>query len=148
MKANGVTGRVVYPTLSYISHSCVCNARYRSIISRKSNLFTILTTIFISTWWEDCKNMNWNLTVAFWPTCMIQKPFQLIWQQFLPCLGLSSKSHHGNWISCTFFAVPMSSRHEKCCQTLKQLFVSFHHSRNILWLATILQIILAKFHCL
>ena len=28
MKANGVTGRVVYPTLSYMSHSCVCNARY------------------------------------------------------------------------------------------------------------------------
>ena len=43
MKANGVTGRVVYPTLSYISHSCVCNARYRSIIFRKSLLFTFLS---------------------------------------------------------------------------------------------------------
>ena len=29
MKINGVSGRVVYPTLSYISHSCICNARYR-----------------------------------------------------------------------------------------------------------------------
>ena len=29
MKVNGVSGKVVYPTLSYISHSCICNARYR-----------------------------------------------------------------------------------------------------------------------
>lgn len=28
MKLNHVSGRVVYPTLSYMSHSCVCNARY------------------------------------------------------------------------------------------------------------------------
>ena len=31
MKMNRVSGRVVYPTLSYMSHSCICNARYRYI---------------------------------------------------------------------------------------------------------------------
>ena len=29
MKMHGASGRVVYPTLSYMSHSCICNARYR-----------------------------------------------------------------------------------------------------------------------
>ena len=29
LKTHGITGRVVYPTLSYLSHSCVCNARYK-----------------------------------------------------------------------------------------------------------------------
>ena len=28
MKLHGVSGRAVYPTLSYLSHSCICNARY------------------------------------------------------------------------------------------------------------------------
>ena len=28
MKLHGVSGRAVFPTLSYLSHSCICNARY------------------------------------------------------------------------------------------------------------------------
>ena len=28
MKMNDVSGRAVFPTLSYMSHSCICNARY------------------------------------------------------------------------------------------------------------------------
>lgn len=31
MKFHGASGRVVYPTLSYLSHSCICNARYRFV---------------------------------------------------------------------------------------------------------------------
>ena len=30
-----------------------------------------------------------------------------------------------------YFGISSSSRHEKCCQMLKRLFVLFHHSRNI-----------------
>ena len=30
------------------------------------------------------------------------------------------------------FAIPLSSRLEKCCRVLERLFVVFHHSRNIL----------------
>ena len=29
MKISGVSGRIVYPTLSYLSHSCICNAKYK-----------------------------------------------------------------------------------------------------------------------
>ena len=32
MKMKGISGRVVYPTLSYISHSCLCNAKYRLVL--------------------------------------------------------------------------------------------------------------------
>ena len=29
MKAEGIGARAVYPTFSFLSHSCLCNARYR-----------------------------------------------------------------------------------------------------------------------
>ena len=78
-----------------------------------------------------CK--NWNLTVAFWATCKIGQPIQPIWQQFfaLPWSALKKQSWELNFLH--IFAVPLSSRHEKCCQILERLFVVFHHSRNILW---------------
>ena len=31
MKKFGVGGRAVYPTFSFLSHSCISNARYRSV---------------------------------------------------------------------------------------------------------------------
>ena len=39
LQMHGITGRVVYPTLSYISHSCVCNARYK--MSKKDHQITV-----------------------------------------------------------------------------------------------------------
>ena len=39
---------------------------------------------------------------------------------FLPCLGLSSKSHREH-----IFPVPLSIRNAKCCQILQRLFVVF-----------------------
>ena len=39
LQIHGITGRVVYPTLSYISHSCVCNARYK--MSKKDHQITV-----------------------------------------------------------------------------------------------------------
>jgi hypothetical protein len=29
MKRLGVSGKALFPTFSYLSHSCICNARYR-----------------------------------------------------------------------------------------------------------------------
>ena len=33
MKKFGVGGRAVYPTFSFLSHSCISNARYRSVLN-------------------------------------------------------------------------------------------------------------------
>ena len=33
MKKFGVGGRAVYPTFSFLSHSCISNARYRQVLS-------------------------------------------------------------------------------------------------------------------
>ena len=70
---------------------------------------------------------NWNLTMAFWATCKIGQPIHPIWQQFF---ALKKQSWELNFLH--IFAVPLSSRHEKCCQILERLFVVFHHYRNIL----------------
>ena len=77
---------------------------------------------------------NWNLGVAFWATCKIGQPIQPIWQQFfaLPWSALKKPSWELNFLH--IFAVPLSSRYEKCCQILDRLFVLFHHFRNILCL--------------
>ena len=48
---------------------------------------------------------------------------------FCPVLVCPQKATVGIKI----FAVPLSSRHEKCYQILERLFVVFHQSRNILW---------------
>ena len=29
MKRHNVSGKALYPTFSFLSHSCICNARYR-----------------------------------------------------------------------------------------------------------------------
>ena len=70
---------------------------------------------------------NWNLRVAFWATCKKGQPIQPIWQQFLPCLGLPSKSYLENSISSIFLE---SSRHEKCCQILQTLFWVFQYLKT------------------
>ena len=71
--------------------------------------------------------------MAFWATCKIGQPIQPIWQKFfaLPWSALKKPSWELKLLH--IFAVPMSSRHEKCFQILKILFVVFHHSSNILW---------------
>ena len=63
--------------------------------------FHHLTKFFMSTWWGYCKNMYARNEIWWWPfwaTCKIEQPIQPIWQQFLPCLGLLSKSHRVRFI--------------------------------------------------
>ena len=68
---------------------------------------------------------NWILTMAFWATCKIAQPIQPIWQHFLPCLSLPSKSHRENSISSIYFGIPWSNRQEKYCQMLEIFFPYF-----------------------
>ena len=100
------------------------------------------TTKSLSTIWQRFSSLldeviakyarNWNVLEAFWATCKIGQPIQPIWQQFfaLPWSALKKPSWELNFLH--IFAVPLSSRHEKCCQILERLFVAYHHSRNIL----------------
>ena len=61
------------------------------------NYFQHLTTIFMSTWWWDCKNMQ-DIERPTW----LFQPIQPIRQHFFPCLCLPSESHRENQVSCTF----------------------------------------------
>ena len=61
---------------------------------------------------------NWDFTMAFWATCKIRKP---IWQLFfaLPWSVLKKPLWELNFLQ--IFAIPSSSRDEKCCQCCKDL---------------------------
>ena len=79
---------------------------------------------------------NWILMMAFWATCKIAKPIQPIWQHIfaMPLSALKKPPWEFNFFH--IFGIPLSSRHEKCCQMLERLFALCHHSRNILCLCT------------
>ena len=98
-------------------------------------------------WWNTTKSLstcpvylmrglhkyarNWNLTVAFWAACKIGQPFQPSGCNFsFSWFTLKKPSWELNFLH--IFAVPLSSRHEKCCQIFEILFAVFHHFWNIL----------------
>ena len=64
---------------------------------------------------------------------MLNYAIQPIWQQFIALSWSALKKPSWDLNFLHIFAVPSSSRHEKCCQILERLFVVFHHSKNIPW---------------
>ena len=71
-------------------------------------------------------------TMACWTTCKIAQPIEPIMPAvctFLPCLCLTSKSHHLKLFH--IFAICLSSRHDKRYQVLEKLLLVFLLNINV-----------------
>ena len=96
------------------------------VVKYNKKSFHHLTTFFMSTWWWICiklKSHDGFLSYLQDRTANLTAIFCFHWS------ALKKPSWELNFFH--IFAVPLSSRDEKCFQMLEILFVVFQHSRNI-----------------
>ena len=72
--------------------------------------------------------INWILTMAFWATCKIAQPIQPIWQHIFALPWSALKKPPWEFNIFHIFGIPSSSRHEKCCQILPNIFLGYFNT--------------------